>query len=351
MHASYPSYALASARLVLLTGSFLLMSSTNVGAAHLEKIVGNIQKPIYLTSPPGDPRSFFIQADGRIRIIDDGQLLATPFLDISSLLEYDGLFQGLLGLAFHPDYANNGYFFVNYTMTGGDTRVSRFQVSGDPSIADAGSESPIITVAQPGTDHNGGYIAFGPDDGYLYIAMGDGGYGGNLHEAAQDPDLLLGKILRLDVDVSSGYQIPPDNPFVGVVGYRDEIWAVGTRSPWGMSFDRETHDLWIVDVGLDSWEEINFQPASSTGGENYGWSLMEGHSCYLPPSGCDDGSLTHPIYDYSHGPGCSINGGFVYRGTKIAEYYGCYFFSDWCTSELDSQVRRRERLRADESCR
>lgn len=334
MRCSYPARLPASVRTLVLLLFLLVASSSAVGAAHLEKVVGNVEKPIFLTSPPDDPRLFFIEMPGRIRIVEDGALLPTPFLDISSLLEYDGLFQGLLGLAFHPDYASNGYVFVNYTMTGGDTRVSRFEVSGDPDVVDPGSESVLLTVAQPGYDHNGGYMAFGPDDGYLYIAMGDGGYGGDLHEAAQDPTLLLGKILRLDVDASSGYQIPPDNPFVGVSGYRDEIWAIGVRSPWGMTFDRETHDLWIADVGLKSWEEVNFQPASSSGGENYGWSLMEASSCYVPPAGCDDGSLTHPVHEYPHGPGCSVNGGFVYRGSKIPGLYGCYFFSDWCTSEI-----------------
>ncbi|MCA9729110.1 MAG: PQQ-dependent sugar dehydrogenase [Candidatus Eisenbacteria bacterium] len=317
-----------------LVGSVILLSASGASAAHLEKIVDNIQKPIYLTAPPGDPRLFFIEEEGRIRIVEDGQLLPTPFLDISTLLEYDGLFQGLLGMAFHPDYATNGYFYVNYTMTGGDTRVSRFQVSANPDVADAGSESVVLTVAQPGYDHNGGYIAFGPDDGYLYVAMGDGGYGGTHHLNAQDPTKLLGKLLRLDVDVPSGYQIPLDNPFVGVAGYREEIWAIGLRSPWGMTFDRDTHDLWIADVGLKSWEEVNFQPASSTGGENYGWSLMEATHCNIPPSGCDDGSLTHPVYEYPHGPGCSVNGGFVYRGAQIPGLHGCYFFSDWCTSKI-----------------
>ncbi|MCA9759783.1 MAG: PQQ-dependent sugar dehydrogenase, partial [Candidatus Eisenbacteria bacterium] len=306
-----------------------------VMSAHLEKVVDNVEKPIFLTAPPSDPRLFFIEEQGRIRIVEDGQLLPTPFLDISALLQYDGLFQGLLGLAFHPDYASNGYFFVNYTVAGGDTRVSRFEVSSDPNVADAGSESVVITIDQPGTDHNGGYLAFGPDDGYLYVAMGDGGFGSNHHLNAQDPSKLLGKIRRLDVDVASGYQVPPDNPFVGVTGYREEIWARGTRSPWGMTFDRDTHDLWIADVGLNSWEEVNFQPAASTGGENYGWSLMEGNHCYTPPSDCDDGSLVHPIHEYAHGSsGCSVNGGFVYRGSQIPELQGCYFFSDWCTSEI-----------------
>ncbi len=315
--------------------SSLLTWGVHAEAAQLEKVVADIEKPITVTSPPGDAREFFIEQEGRIRIIDaSGQVLATPFLDITSLVEWDGLFQGLLGLAFHPDYASNGYFFVDYLVAGGDTRISRFEVSSDPNVADPGSESVVITIDQPGTDHNGGYIAFGPQDGYLYVSMGDGGFGGSHHENGQDTNVLLGKILRLDVDVSSGYQIPPDNPFVGVPGYREEIWAFGLRSPWGMSFDRETHDLWIADVGLNSWEELNFQPAASTGGENYGWSRMEGNHCYQPPSDCDDGSMIHPIYEYPHGPLCSINGGFVYRGSAIPEYQGLYFFSDWCTSQI-----------------
>ncbi len=328
------SFVAVSNRSIMLAVCTVLVTGNDARAAHLEKVVDGLQKPIVLTSPPGDPRLFIIEMEGRIRIVGDGELLPTPFLDLSSQLETDGLFQGLLGLTFHPDYATNGYFFVNYTIPGLRTRISRFEVSADPDIADPGTESVLLTVDQPGYDHNGGYLAFGPNDGYLYVSLGDGGYGSDFHESGQDPSRLLGKILRIDVDVPTGYAIPPDNPFVGVPGYREEIWTIGIRSPWGMSFDRETHDLWLADVGLDRYEEVNFQPAASPGGLNYGWSMKEADACYIPPTDCDDPTFTPPVYSYAHGPGCSVNGGFVYRGSEVPELYGCYFFSDWCTSEI-----------------
>ena len=298
------------------------------------KVAEGLAKPTCVASPPGDPRLFITEQRGRIRILAAGSVLETPFLDITSRVEFDGTFQGILGLAFHPDYAANGTFYVNYTMTGGDTRVSRFQVSADPNVADPASEVVVLTVPQPNTLHNGGAMAFGPSDGYLYIGMGDGGPESDPNQVAQNPCLLLGKLLRIDVDGTAPYAIPADNPFVGVPGYREEIWALGLREPWGITFDRHTHDLWIADVGDADYEEINFQPAGSTGGENYGWSLMEGLHCFNPPVDCDDGSLTLPIHEYSHSSGCSVNGGYVYRGTAIPELHGAYLYSDYCTNEI-----------------
>lgn len=322
----------AAVAIVAVLASFAFPSPAR--ALHSIKVAEALAKPVCVVSPPGDPRLFILEQRGWIRILESGEVLETPFLDITAQTQYDGTFQGILGLAFHPDYAVNGYFFVNYTMTGGDTRISRFRVSGDPNLADPSSEVVILTVPQPNTLHNGGYLAFGPSDGYLYIGMGDGGPEADPDQVAQDPSSLLGKLLRIDVDSGLPYAIPADNPFVGTPGYREEIWALGLREPWGMTFDRQTHDLWIADVGDADYEEINFQPASSSGGENYGWSLMEGLHCFNPPTGCDEKTLTLPIHEYSHSSGCSVNGGYVYRGTAIPGLQGTYFYSDYCTKEI-----------------
>lgn len=312
----------------------MIMLATPAGAMRTQKVDGFFAKPVFLTAPPGDTRLFVLEQRGRVRIVENGQQLAIPFLDISSRVQFDGTFQGLLGMAFHPDYATNGEFYVNYTFTGGDTRVSRFHVSGNPNRANAQSEEVLLTIEQPNPLHNGGYMAFGPDDGYLYIAMGDGGPESDPDDRGQDPSSLLGKILRIDVSGDFPYTVPPDNPFVGEAGYRPEIWALGLREPWGMTFDRETHDLWIADVGDSRFEEINFQPAGDPGGHNYGWKRMEGMHCFDPPEGCDDGTLTFPIREYSHATGCSVNGGYVYRGEAIAGLAGTYFYSDYCTRRI-----------------
>jgi glucose/arabinose dehydrogenase len=288
-----------------------------------------------VTAAPGDTdRLFIVERGGLIRIFEGGALHATPFLDVSGLIASGGE-RGLLGMAFHPDYATNGYFYVDYTDTDGDTQVSRFTVSGDPDVADAGSELPILSVDQPYANHNGGMLAFGPD-GMLYVGMGDGGDAGDPDGNGQNPTTLLGALLRLDVDGGSPYAIPADNPFADHATNREEIWAYGLRNPWRFSFDKETGDLYIGDVGQGQVEEVDFQPASSAGGENYGWNVMEGSSCYGLPSGCSTDGLTLPVHQYGHSAGCSITGGYVYRGTASPALAGRYFYADYCSGWIRS---------------
>jgi hypothetical protein len=289
----------------------------------------------------GDERLFAVQQRGLVRIIDaDGTVSATPFLDLSAKVSQSGSETGLLGLAFHPNYDENGYFFVNYTrLSDGSTIVSRFTLSdSNPNVADNTSEKILLTLTQPYSNHNGGQLLFGPD-GYLYIFLGDGGSGGDSQNYAQTRSSLLGKLLRIDVNVDAEklFVIPPDNPYVGDVTTRDEIWALGLRNPWRNSFDRYTGDLWIADVGQGAREEINFQPASSPGGENYGWRCYEGNIPYNL-NGCQDGSnYVYPVFDYQHqGTGCtgSVTGGYVYRGTLYNGISGIYLFADYCTGNF-----------------
>lgn len=306
-----------------------------------EFVVGGLTSPNFATSAPGDDasRMFIVTQPGQIRLYSGGALLPTPFLDVSAKLVYGGE-QGLLGLAFHPDYESNGYFFVNYTdSTGGDTVIERYQV--DPNNADVAlpaSAFPIIEIDQPYSNHNGGWIGFGPD-GFLYVGMGDGGAGGDPGNRAQDGQQLLGKILRLDVDhpgVGTNYGIPASNPFVGNPAFLDEIWAYGMRNPWRCDFDPLTGDLWISDVGQASWEEVNYEPAAA-GGRNYGWRIMEGNHCFNPSSGCNSAGLELPIHEYDRSGGrCSVIGGFVYRGRNMARMHGRYFFLDWCGGQTYS---------------
>jgi len=302
------------------------------------KIASGLAKPVFLTAPLADTTRLFIleQHTGLIKIYKNGAILPTPFLDIHDQISF-GNEQGLLSLAFHPDYQNNGYFFINYTNTSGTLIISRFTVSGaNPDIADGSSEQVILIIPEPESNHNGGTLAFGPNDGYLYISVGDGGGGGDNHGVignGQSIDTHLGKILRIDVDHGSPYSSPADNPFVGQNGL-DEIWAYGLRNPWRISFDRSTGDLYIADVGQSLWEEIDVQPFSSTGGENYGWRLKEGFHCYNPASDCDPGGLTDPVTEYNHSAGCSITGGYVYRGCAIPDLQGTYFYADYCGATI-----------------
>lgn len=291
----------------------------------------------------GDSRLFVAQQNGLIRVVQsNGSVNPTPFLDISSLTNGGGE-RGLLGLAFHPSYASNGYFYVNYTNLSGNTVVARYSVSANPDVADAASAAILLTETQTFSNHNGGDIAFGPADGYLYIAFGDGGSGCDPLDDAQDPTNLLGTLTRIDVDGGTPYAIPPTNPFVGTPGVLDEIWAQGLRNPWRISFDREPpHDLWIGDVGQRVREEIDRQPGGSAGGENYGWNCTEG---FVPsstsPSSCSSGATcppagdTPPVHDYGRSGGqCSVTGGFVYRGSAHPGFVGEYFFADFCSRNM-----------------
>lgn len=296
-------------------------------------VASGFSSPLFVTSPPGDlQRIFIVEQLGRIRILKNGFLLPDTFLNIQSQVSCCGE-QGLLGLAFHPDYESTGYFFVNYINTAGNTVVARYQVSSNPDKADTSAQI-LLTINQPFANHNGGWIGFGPKDRYLCIATGDGGSAGDPLNNAQNGASLLGKLLRIDVDTSSSYRIPPDNPFVDSAGVLDEIWAKGLRNPWRPSFDRLTGDLYVADVGQNSWEEVDFQPDTSSGGQNYGWRLKEGMHCFNPPSNCDPGGLAEPIYEYPHADGCSITGGYVYRGCAIPDLQGTYFFGDYCTGRV-----------------
>lgn len=301
-------------------------------------VATNLDRPSVITHA-GDAsgRLFIAELTGAIRIVNpQGNLLAQPFLDLDAQSACCNE-QGVLGVAFHPDYVNNDHFFVHYSDLNGDTVVSRFSVSANADIADPASELILLTLAQPFWNHNGGQIAFGPD-GYLYIGLGDGGSGGDPGDRAQDTSVLFGKILRIDIDSQDpglNYAIPIDNPFVDVAGAREEIWAYGLRNPWRFSFDRVTGDLFIGDVGQNLWEEVDFQPASSPGGENWGWRCYEANVTYNT-TGCGPaGDYLFPILDYQHTSGnCSINGGYRYRGGLFSNLYGMYIYGDYCTGKI-----------------
>ena len=284
----------------------------------------------------GSNRVFVVEQGGRVRIVRGGVLQPTPFLDIAARISSGGE-RGLLGLAFPPDYARKGYFYVDYTNPGGDTVISRFRRSAsNADAADPASEQILLTIAQPFANHNGGQLAFGPADRMLYVGMGDGGSGGDPGNRAQNPAELLGKILRIDTETGRPftYTTPASNPFVTAAGFRPEIWALGVRNPWRFSFDRATSDLYIADVGQGSWEEIDFQPAASAGGENYGWRVMEGTHCFNP-NPCDAAGLVPPIVEYGHGAGdCSVTGGYVYRAAQYPRMQGLYYYGDFCSGRI-----------------
>ncbi len=298
-----------------------------------EPIAGGLSSPLGLVNAgDGSGRLFIVEQTGRIKIFDGAAVRATPFLDVSALVSCCGE-RGLLGLAFHPDYRTNGVFFVHYTNTAGNTTLVRYHVSSDPNVADATSAQIILNVIQPFANHNGGQIAFGPDR-FLYMGLGDGGDAGDPGNRAQNLGTLLGKILRIDVDGGSPYAIPATNPFTSTAGALPEIWAYGLRNPWRFSFDRQTGDLFIADVGQSAREEVDFQPASSPGGQNYGWRLMEGTACFNPSTACNDGTLTLPILEYDHSLGCAISGGYRYRGRRFPQYAGRYFYGDYCSGRI-----------------
>ncbi|MBW3569859.1 MAG: PQQ-dependent sugar dehydrogenase [Gemmatimonadetes bacterium] len=299
----------------------------------LQRVAEGLQSPVHLTATAGDARLFIVEQPGRIRIVRDGALLPTPFLDITEKVSAGGE-RGLLSVAFHPRYASSGFFFVNYTDTRGDTRIERYRVSADPDRADPATAQLVLAVEQPYGNHNGGLVAFGPD-GKLYVGMGDGGGSGDPQETGQDPARLLGKLLRLDVDGAPPYAIPADNPYAGRTDRRPEIWAMGVRNPWRFSWDRTANLLYVADVGQNRLEEVNVVPAGA-GGLNYGWDVMEGTDCFEPSSGCERAGLVLPAAEYTHSDGCSVTGGFVYRGQDLPALRGHYFYADYCQGWIRS---------------
>ncbi len=310
-------------------------------------------KALYITQPSNETdRLFVLNQKGRIHIITNGETLKTPFLDISDRVHGSltpGSEEGLLGLAFHPDYKTNGYFYLNYVNKNDSSIVSRFSVTDNPNIADEGTEKMILGIPQPFGNHNGGHLAFGPKDGMLYIGFGDGGKWGDPYNNSQDLKTLLGAILRINVDKGDPYTIPPDNPFFNDTGKRSEIFCYGLRNPWRFSFDRETSDLIIGDVGQNLWEEINWLTWDESLGANFGWRTMEGNHCYHPEEFCDTTGLIMPVFEYPNNAsymkiligmdereatGCSVTGGYVYRGNNNPDLWGTYIFGDYCTGRI-----------------
>jgi glucose/arabinose dehydrogenase len=311
-----------------------------VTSINLVPIGSGFVKPVYLTHA-GDERLFVVEQDGTIRIIQDGDILPQAFLNIDSIVGSTASEQGLLSAAFHPEFAENGRFFVYYTDNNGDVVIARYLVDpNDPNQADPDSGLVLLTLKQPYRNHNGGQLQFGPD-GYLYVGFGDGGSANDPLGAGQDPTTLLGTLVRLDVDFDeTQYAVPASNPFVNDDTRRAEIWAFGLRNPWRFSFDRLTGDMFIADVGQNIWEEVHFQPADSPGGENYGWNIMEGTHCFQT-EGCDEAGLEIPVVDYQHGDGsCSVTGGYVYRGQQFLSLYGNYFYGDYCSGKVWSLLRQ-----------
>jgi glucose/arabinose dehydrogenase len=306
----------------------------------LEPVAGGFSNPLYVTNAKdGSNRLFVVEKTGTIRTLSAVNLLPQPFLDISDRIRSSGSEQGLLGLAFPPDYATRKYFFVNYTDRAGDTIVARYNVTGDPNIADPATEFVVLKLDQPAPNHNGGDLAFGPD-GFLWIGTGDGGAANDRFNNGQNPDTLLAKMLRLDVtsDPSRPYVVPQDNPWVAQQWngrqVRPEVWAVGLRNPWRYSFDRATGDLWIADVGQNEIEEVNVTRAPLKGGLNFGWPIQEGRNCFRDAK-CDPTGLVQPVAQYTHGAdGCSVTGGFVYRGQQFPALAGAYLYGDYCSGRL-----------------
>ena len=308
------------------------------GTPALTPLSTSLSSPVYATSPPGDlARLFVVEQTGRIRILRHDTLLGTNFLDIHTKISSGGE-RGLLSVAFHPQYATNGRFYVYFTNPNGDIRIVRYNVSSDPNVADESSADTVIAVAHPSySNHNGGQLQFGPD-GKLYAGLGDGGSGGDPNGNGQNTHALLGKLLRLDVDGASGYTIPSDNPFANGINGAPEVWAYGLRNPWRFSFDRQTGDLYIADVGQDAWEEVNIARGGSfSSGTNYGWNRLEGTHCYPAGTTCSAAGTVVPLLEYGHtNSACSITGGYVYRGTRVQALAGQYLYADYCAGFVRS---------------
>lgn len=338
---------------LLLPLIFICLSGTSIAQkVALIPFASGVPNPIDLKHC-GDDRLFTVDRTGRIYVINaDATVRTTPFLDIRTKISSTNSEEGLLGLAFSPDYSNSGKFYVNYTSNAGGqlhTVVEEYRVSGDPNIANAASALTILTQNQPFANHNGGNMMFGKD-GYLYINLGDGGSGGDPQNNAQNRSTFLGKVLRIDVSNASAetpYAIPSSNPFFGSADptIKKEIWAYGLRNPWRSSFDKLTGDMWIADVGQGAVEEIDFEPADGSGGRNYGWSIMEGNQCYKPATGCSTSGLTLPLYTYTHSTGQSITGGYVSRSAQSKSLFGMYLFSDFVGKWVDGLVQQEGALR------
>jgi glucose/arabinose dehydrogenase len=302
----------------------------------LSRVAGGLVEPLYVVqAPDATNRLFVVERRGRIQIVVNGAVQPTPFLDIESLVANDGSEQGMLGLAFHPNYATNGFFYVYYTANNWDNTLVRYRVmSGDPNRADLNTRTQLFAIQDDFTNHNGGHLAFWPS-GYLYIATGDGGSAGDPDNNAQNVGSLLGKLLRIDVNSGNPYAIPSSNPYANRQGARGEIWALGLRNPWRFSFDRANNDLWIGDVGQGGWEEIDRQPGGASGGANYQWSCREGTHVFDSGRSCVEGTPTGPIFEYDHSAGaCSVTGGYVYRGAAIPGLVGTYVFGDFCSGRI-----------------
>ena len=314
-------------------------------------IADDFEKPLYVTNYPNDnQRLLVVLQEGIIKIVENKKVIKTPFLDISNRVHqplYPADEMGMLGLAFDPKFNENNFFYVNYVDRDDNTIISRFKVN--QNLGDSNSEEVLLELKQPYPNHNGGHIAFGPD-GYLYIGIGDGGSSGDPENRAQDLSNLFGSILRIDVNTKEGYKVPIDNPFYNLNEAKKEIWSYGLRNPWRFSFDKKTGDMYIGDVGQWNWEEIDFEPYDSNGGLNFGWNILEGNHCYKDENKlCESNNTTLPIFEYPHDAnylktiigwtqsdryGCSVTGGYVYRGKNKPELYGRYFFGDYCTGKV-----------------
>lgn len=327
---------LATITLVAVRSNPLGHRTTRAAALiQLQPIASGLDRPISMANAAdGSARLFVVEQTGAIRIYDGAQLLNEPFLDLTPFVSCCGE-RGLLDVAFPPDYESSGRFYVTYTAVNGNVVLARYNVTEDPNIANDDSAFNVLVIPHPGFNHNGGQIRFGPD-GYLYMGVGDGGgLNGDVEDDAQNLQVLLGKILRLDVSGSGAYAVPPDNPFVADSNALDEIWAYGLRNPWRFSFDSATGDLFIADVGEHTYEELNYQPAGGPGGENYGWNRMEATTCFDPPEDCDDGNLTYPVLYYEHGgTHCSITGGYTYRGEIVDSLTGVFLYADFCSGRI-----------------